>query len=234
MQRTIASIGAATILGIAANLTLATQAQAVACGSIEYPDCGGCTRSHVAAQSLPNGPGCEACFGICFQMRSVPVAEDAKAATVDTQSRATLKRVASANYIDAGIGTLHEIAQINPMVALAVNAYSPQYEPRAGNFKRGKMAFPAVPTSRTFQIALQSSNGSLSKEDYQMDALASSDNYAELSWTSTLLASGDLEVTYRAQEVNDDEVAIRTLYPPVKIVLSKDSPSKLLNWQLAN
>jgi hypothetical protein len=64
--------------------------------------------------------------------------------------------------------------------------------------------------------------------------IADSKNYAELAWTSHVLDSGNLEVTYTSQEVNPDDVGIRTLYPSIKVVLSKTSPSKLLSWQVAN
>jgi hypothetical protein len=143
-------------------------------------------------------------------------------------------RVTEGNFIDAAPGAVAEIAQVNPMVALAVDAYSPKNGPRSGSFRQGKMSFHGVPTLKTFQAATGPEPAPGAAIDFGMTPIANPGNYAELAWTSRLLASGDLEVTYTSQEVNSDDIGVRPLYPSIRIVLSRTTPSKLINWHVAN
>jgi len=233
MNSTLVRWTSRSLLALAGSLLVAESAFAVACGSIEFPSCGGCEKTFSAAQSLPRGPGCEGCGAICYS-RAVTNPEDAKfvAAAEAVNCRDSYHRVTAANFIEADAGMLAEIAQVDPMVALAIDAYSPRNEPRAGSFKRGKMAFPGVPTLKTFQVSTQAVAAS-GTVDYAMAPLSSSKAYAELFWTSRVLPSGDLEVTFDSDEVTADDVALKSLYPSIRIVLANSSPAKLMGWQLA-
>lgn len=211
---------------VALSLAFCPEASAGTCGSIEFPSCGACGATFYAAQGLPHGLGCEACAAIC---RSRP---DANPPAPEAAHRGDgARRVTEANFVEADPATLAQLARANPMAALAIDAYSPRNEARAGSFRRGRMAFPAMPTLKTFAVATQAAAAS-APVDYAMAPLSVARAHAELSWTSRVLPSGDLEVTFRSEEAGTGDIVVRALYPSVRVVLANSQPAKLLEWQL--
>jgi hypothetical protein len=221
-------LSAGSAMAILVSLATIPQEAAAACGSSEFPGCGACQRSFAAAEWTRFG--CSSCGGICYSFAGVKPGE-AKIVKAVADKATERGRVTEGNFIQADPAILVQLAQVNPMAAMVVQAFSPWEEPVYASIKEGRIANRRIPTLENVMLTLRN-NRDEAAFSAAMKPIADSNHFAEVRWNSSLTASGDLEVTFESHLITADGAATQQkLYPTVKAVFSKSTPVRLLSWK---
>lgn len=128
-----------------------------------------------------------------------------------------------------GASNLNAVAQINPMVAVALALFERE-QSVDHNIMKGSISAPGKMTLQTWRLFLEESTDE-AKQLASMAPLSHGNHHVETRWEAVRLSANLISVTFSTQEIGGDGVIVKLgLLPTIRAVFSgKDAP-RMESW----